>query len=77
MKPQQKRVSVGGDDVSISHLLYLVAAITAIALFSVFRDSCLVCALILLNDAKRPNDRRGRAFGCFAAKTFSASASGR
>ena len=33
MKPKQKRVSVGDDDVSISHLLYLVAAITAIAFF--------------------------------------------
>jgi len=33
MKPNQKRVSVGDDDVSISHLLYLVAAITAIAFF--------------------------------------------
>ena len=33
MKPQQMRVSVGDDDVSISRLLYLVAVITAIAFF--------------------------------------------
>jgi hypothetical protein len=31
MNPKQKRVSVDHGDVSISHLLYLVAAITAIA----------------------------------------------
>ena len=33
MNPKQKRVSVGDDDISFSHLLYLVAVITAIAFF--------------------------------------------